>query len=322
MIVTHVFSAHGIWRAAERRRDAGWLEAARREPRTRVVAAWGDAVLVRQRGPLAGDHWAESPGATATAALLTLEELAELAAGMATEVANFALLGEDDGGAPLLAALLRADVEPSPPDEMLRFVELRRVGAILPARDAALLAHARALAHWHARHRFCGTCGAPTASAEAGHVRACTNAACGAQHYPRVDPAVIALVIDPAHPPGERCLLGRQASWPPRRYSALAGFVEPGESLEDAVAREVREETGLRVDDVRYHSSQPWPFPSSLMLGFTARYAGGVLDPDGAELEDARWFTRSELRAAVQAGEVLLPSRVSIARALIEGWMR
>ena len=128
-----------------------------------------------------------------------------------------------------------------------------------------LLAYARALSIWRSRHRYCGACGAPLVAVRAGHALRCTNGACAQESFPRIDPAIIVLVCD-----GERALLGRQASWPPGRYSTLAGFVEPGESLEDAVAREVFEETGVPVHDVRYHSSQPWPFPSSLMVGFQA----------------------------------------------------
>ena len=190
-----------------------------------------------------------------------------------------------------------------------RFEEIRGIGYRLAAGDAALLAYARAMVIWHERHRFCGRCGAPTASVEAGHARAC--AGCGTKHFPRVDPAIIVLVAD-----DERCLLGRQPSWPPGRYSTIAGFVEPGESLEDAVAREVEEETGVAVDRVDYHSSQPWPFPSSLMLGFTARPASADITLRDGELEDALWLTRDE----IVAGRVILPPPVSIAYRLIEDW--
>jgi NAD+ diphosphatase len=147
-------------------------------------------------------------------------------------------------------------------------------------------------------------------------MRICTNPGCQARHFPRTDPVVIMLVTD-----GDRCLLGRQPVWPPRRYSCLAGFVEPGESLEDAVVREVCEEAGLRVDRVTYRSSQPWPFPSSLMLGFTADYAGGELSFDDDELEDVRWFEREELRAGAASGHVLLPPPVAIAHRLIGEWL-
>ncbi len=193
---------------------------------------------------------------------------------------------------------------------------LRDVAAMAATADAGLLAHAVGLLNWHRRHRFCANCGAPTSSAEAGHVRACPR--CGAIHHPRTDPVVITLVHD-----GDRVLLGRQPTWPPGRYSALAGFVEPGESLEEAVAREIGEESGVTVRDVRYRSSQPWPFPASLMLGFEAAYAAGQPYTHDRELEDVRWFSRHELERAVAGdGELLLPPPLAIARRLIEGWLR
>jgi NAD+ diphosphatase len=147
-------------------------------------------------------------------------------------------------------------------------------------------------------------------------VRRCPNPACGATHFPRTDPAVIMLVVD-----GERCLLGRQSQWPPGMHSTLAGFVEPGESLERAVAREVREEAGIEIDDVAYHSSQPWPFPSSLMLGFTARATTTELRVDTTELEAARWFEKDWLLAHEDDDAFRLPRRDSIARRLIEDWL-
>jgi len=163
-----------------------------------------------------------------------------------------------------------------------RFEELRSVAALMPADQAGLLGYARAMIHWRRMHRHCGRCGADTVPGRAGHVLVCTNPACQHEQFPRLDPAIIVLVSD-----GPRILLGRQASWPPGRYSTIAGFVEPGESLEDAVIREVAEETGVKVDEVRYHSSQPWPFPSSLMLGFTARASTHEVHLADQELEDA-----------------------------------
>jgi len=194
----------------------------------------------------------------------------------------------------------------------MRYEELRPLSALLPADEAGLLAYARALAVWRARTRHCGVCGAPTAPIRAGHCLVCNNHACAEEFFPRIDPAIIVLVCD-----GERALLGRQASWPPRRYSTIAGFVEPGESLEDAVAREVEEETGVRIVSARYDSSQPWPFPSSLMLGFQAHAAPGSPVRLSAELEDARWFTRAQLAA----GEALAPPSHSISWRLISGWL-
>lgn len=197
-------------------------------------------------------------------------------------------------------------------------ISLREAGDRLDEEQAGLFVHAVSLANWHARHTFCARCGSPTRVAAGGHVRNCGR--CGAEHFPRTDPAIIVLVTD-----GEdRCLLGHQPRWPPLRFSTLAGFVEPGESLEQAVAREVAEETGVAVGETRYAGSQPWPFPSSLMLGFFAsagREPGATgIEVDGEEISEARWFSREDLRAAAAAGKVELPGAVSISRRLIEAW--
>ncbi len=190
---------------------------------------------------------------------------------------------------------------------------LREVGALLGDRDAGLLAHAVGLANWHATHTHCPRCGAPTESVRGGSVRRC--AADGTEHFPRTDPAVIMLVTDGQ----DRCVLGRQAIWPAGRYSTLAGFVEPGESAEHAVVREVGEETGIAVRDVVYRDSQPWPFPASLMLGYRAICdADAEPHPRDGELEDARWFSKEELRTG---STLLLPTPVSIAWHLITDWL-
>jgi len=202
---------------------------------------------------------------------------------------------------------------PLPGGRDARPAGIREVGTVLSDRDTGLLVHAVGLANWHAAHPRCPRCGAPTESIRGGAVRRCT--AEGSEHFPRTDPAVIMLVTDGA----DRCVLGRQAGWPARRFSTLAGFVEPGESAEMAVVREVAEETGLPVTDVRYSASQPWPFPASLMLGFTARTDGsGLPHAKDGELEDARWFTREQLR---DGREVLLPPPVSIAWRLLMDWL-
>ncbi|MGE0259920.1 MAG: NAD(+) diphosphatase [Alphaproteobacteria bacterium] len=198
----------------------------------------------------------------------------------------------------------------------LRFGDLRQFGADLARQEGALLALARAMAFWHSRHRFCGVCGAPTRSEEAGHVRRCTAPGCATMHFPRTDPAVIMLVTD-----GDRALLGRNRNFLPGMYSTLAGFVEPGESLEDAVAREVREETAIEVASVQYHSSQPWPFPANIMLGFYAEAASTAITVDYGELEDARWFERDWLLSHADDDSFRLPRRDSIARRLIEDWL-
>ena len=194
-------------------------------------------------------------------------------------------------------------------------VGLRDAAARLSQSDAGLVAYATAIITWHRAHSHCANCGGATIMREAGHVRVCPN--CGVVHHPRTDPVVIMLVHD-----GDRVLLGRQARWPAGRYSTLAGFVEPGESLEEAVAREVAEEAGVQVGAPRYRSSQPWPFPASLMLGFHAPYAGGDARATDAELEDVRWFDRAEVAAMARGeGGRHLPPREAIARRLIDEWL-
>jgi NAD+ diphosphatase len=170
--------------------------------------------------------------------------------------------------------------------------------------------------YWHQRHRYCGVCGSPTLSEEAGHMRRCMSPDCKTMHFPRTDPAVIMLVSD-----GDRALLGRNKNFPPGMYSTLAGFVEPGESLEDAVAREVREETAIEVGQVLYHSSQPWPFPANIMLGFHAEATSSEITVDYGELEDAKWFERDWLLTHVDDNSFRLPRLDSIARRLVEDWL-
>lgn len=196
-------------------------------------------------------------------------------------------------------------------------IDLRSAAASWPVREATAFAQARAVLHWRARHRHCGACGGALRFERAGWLGRCDG--CGLEHYPRTDPAVIVAVSD-----GERLLLGRQANWPPRRYSTLAGFVEPGETLEQTVAREVFEESAVRVRGCRYLASQPWPFPSSLMLGFVADAEPDEPCASDEELEDARWFGRDEVGAALR-GEtresgLLLSPRLSISRWLVEYW--
>ncbi|HEV2375667.1 MAG TPA: NAD(+) diphosphatase [Streptosporangiaceae bacterium] len=202
-----------------------------------------------------------------------------------------------------------------PPEPGVRPTGLRQAAALLNDRDAGLFTHAVAMANWHATHTHCPRCGELTEVVAAGHARRCIND--GSEHFPRVDPAVIMAVTDDE----DRCLLARNKHWPARRVSVLAGFVEPGESVEQAVRREVREETGLRVSEVCYVGSQPWPMPQSLMLGFTARAEGGQeISVDGEEIAEARWYSRQGLRDAMAEGQVALPPPVSIAHRIIETW--
>ncbi len=314
------FAGGGLDRAPHLRRDPAALAIHLAHPGTGVVPVWRSRSLVVARP---GEDGLEA-GLLAPAAAGALCEPREewvflgLREGRALFAAGIADDGDarQDPGSPGAGdASADPEREPRVPVEGARFRDLRGVGALLSQADGSLLACARALVTWQSRHRFCGACGHPTVPHEAGHVRRCGDPACGLEHFPRTDPAIIVLVAD-----GQRCLLGRKAFWPDGVYSTLAGFVEPGESLAEAVRREVLEESGIEVGDVRYHSSQPWPFPSSIMLGFHAVRAGGDVRVDTTELADARWFHRDEVVDRETSG-LRLPGRVSIARRLIEDWL-
>jgi NAD+ diphosphatase len=203
----------------------------------------------------------------------------------------------------------------SPP---LQFFDLRQASALLEEDIASLLGYALAMDYWHRTHRYCGVCGNPTEASETGHLRTCLNRDCGRRHFPRTDPAIIVLVEDGR----DSCLLGRKREWPDRRYSTIAGFVEPGETPEQAVLREVHEETGTSVRWITYKESQPWPFPGSLMLGYSAIAERGKIRLLDNELQDARWFTRDEIQLWVPDGRLRLPPRISIAYRLIENWFQ
>ena len=287
------FAGPYIDRRAETREDLEWLAAARTDPGTLYLIGQGTRHLL---------HTDAQP----RIAFLANDAPLVRAADPAQQV----LLGWFRA-----ARCVLIEVPAGEPELPLgtRFEELRPLAPQLAGEEAGLLAYARALGIWRARQRYCGVCGAPTQPDNAGHSLVCSNPDCASEFFPRIDPAIIVLVSD-----GERALLGRQASWPPRRYSTIAGFAEPGESLEDAVAREVREETGVEVHAVRYDSSQPWPFPSSVMLGFQARAAPGSPVRVGGELEDARWVTRAQ----VESGEILAPPTQSISWRLIETWLK
>jgi NAD+ diphosphatase len=275
-------------RVADRRRDEVWLARAWADPHTRV--------LVVEKG--------NAPVRVQDTPALVLVSPAEAPAG------ERYLLGVDDKDVAYFAVN-----GPLPAINGVEHGTLRRVGALLGDRDSGLLVHAVALQNWHSTHPYCPRCGARTNVADAGASRLCPND--GSEHFPRVDPAVIMLVHDDAG----RLLLARNQAWPDRWVSILAGFVEPGESLEHAVAREVAEEVGLAVRDLRYLGSQPWPLPQSLMIGYFCRAAGDQeVRVDGDEIEAAHWYTKDELRAAAVAGDILLPGKVSIARHLIEHW--
>ncbi len=300
------YADSGLDRAGERRKDAGWVAERLAHPQTRIVPVWRSRNYIdpeaTQAIMLAGDLRAALPAPEETVLL-----------GLAGDIAYFAIdishIEAGENGPALIAAAAAT------------FIDLRMVGAKMARHEGGMLAYARGMLTWHRRHRFCGQCGSPTVSQDGGHVRTCTNAACKLDQFPRTDPAVIMLVTR-----GDHCLLGSNPRFPPGMYSTLAGFVEPGETLEAAVAREVFEEAGAAVHNVRYHSSQPWPFPTSLMLGFYAEAESDALTVNTEELRDARWFQRDWIRAnagdfADMSAPFRLPRGDSIARRLIEDWL-
>jgi NAD+ diphosphatase len=278
-------------RSAHLRTDQAWLDAAWADPRTKV--------LVVERGRVLCDMGRE------------LAPLVFVSPAHAPDGVRF-LLGVDHEGAAYFGV---AGPLPDPPLETVRAVPLREAGPLLSDRDAGLMTHAVALGNWHETFTHCPRCGSLTDPIASGHARKCPVD--GSEHFPRVDPAMIVLVTDG----DDRCLLARNSMWPERRVSILAGFVEAGESAEQAVAREVSEETSIAVGSVMYLGSQPWPMPQSLMLGFRADAAGSTeIKVDADEIAEAHWYSRDDLRAAVLGGELLLPPPVSIAHRIIESW--
>ncbi len=284
----HRYAGCGFDRIAPRRKDPSWLAARRQDPATRLL-------LFHDLKPVI---------AGAPDVRLHMTSVADLGRPVPDDAP---LLGERDGRA-LFAVAIDAEHPLAS-----RSADVRTVSPGLSAEEAGLAAYGRGLAYWHATHGFCSRCGGPTILAEAGHARHCDG--CGQMAFPRTDPAVIVLVAS-----GDWCLLGRSPRFPEGMYSTLAGFVEPGESLEDTVRREMLEEAGVTIIDMRYRSSQPWPFPASLMLGFEATAAARTLTIDPEELADARWFHRDEL-ADPERRPVRLPGSDSIARYLIESWL-
>jgi NAD+ diphosphatase len=298
-------SRSAVDRATQRRGDTAWLAQVWADPRTRVLVVHDSSALVAARdGQLELVFVSPAQAPEGTKFLLGLD---------ADGIAYFGVSGASSG----VSGAVAGDGDPRARSESpeAKPMSLRQAGALLSDRDAGLLTHAVALANWHDTHTHCPQCGAATVPAPAGHLTTCPVD--GTEHFPRLDPAVIMLVIDPE----DRLMLARNALWPPGRMSVVAGFVEPGESAEHAVAREVYEETAIVVGQVRYLGSQPWPMPRSLMLGFEARAARGQhIEVDADEIGEARWFTRAELRAAIDAGELGIAPSSSIARRLIEFW--
>jgi NAD+ diphosphatase len=309
------FHGAGLDRVSEKRDDAAYMAQLRSRPDARF------ALIARDMPILARE----------THAAFFAAAVAESLGPPAVEI----LLGLDPSGAPHYAHLLpdaavelRADgsdgfldkrelVVPGRPE--LELIDMRSIAmqGLVPPAEVAILGQAKAIAHWHARHGFCPHCGQRSRMSAAGWRRECD--ACKTQHFPRTDPVVIMLAVD-----GDRCLLGRQARFPKNMYSALAGFLEPGETVEEAVRREIREESGIVVDRVRYVASQPWPFPASLMIGCLARAATREIEIDRTELEDARWFSREEIAAMFDKQHphmLFAPMKMAIAHHLLKFWL-
>lgn len=295
----NVFAGLALDRCSERRLDTEWLRDAEAASQARFIVVGPDGKALGQ---------AEGRGLR----FLDGSERGELLSGSPPT-----LLGLDAERSPYFLLTPDADACASVAERSGgSYCDLRRAGIGMPAFEAGLFAYARGLAHWQSRSRWCGACGSALALEWAGHRARCTNAACSIEHFPRTDPAIIVIVTW-----RDACLLGRQASWPAGRYSTLAGFVEPGETLEDAVHREVFEEAGVRVVDCDYHSSQPWPFPSSLMLGFTARADDPAIQV-GDEIDEARWFEVDDFVRDVESGALGLPPPLSVSYRLIEHWLK
>jgi len=286
------FSAAPVNRAPHLRKDAGWLSQALQQEGARFLP------LSEGRG-LASSRTAPQP--------CMLDSAQARAIGVTSERLTFLGLWEDRA----IFAFEVLDAELNKLASLGEFMDLYSLAQLVDPNTSAVLAYAKGVLLWQQRHPYCSRCGEPVGFELGGHLLACSNPDCGKHQFPRLDPAIIVLVED-----GDRCLLGRPSTWPAQRYSTIAGFVEPGEALEDAVIREVYEETGVHVHSPRYHSSQPWPFPSSLMLGFTATASSSEIHLIDDELEDARWFTREELTSGI----IKLPRSLSISYRLIQDW--
>lgn len=305
MDAPHIFAGSPIDRASHLRRDEAWLAEHLAGKQSRVLPLWQLKALI-------------VPGDAAEIAWLPASEMEDFAEG-AEEIV---FLGLRDDVAHFATALNGADnpAKGGALEGRGKFIDVRSIAPQLRPGEAAILAQARSLVDWHARHRFCPACGAATKAEDMGYQRKCESEACGATHFPRTDPVAIMLVLK-----DDRCMLGRQPWWPKGMFSALAGFIEPGESIEEGVRREVMEEAGIEVGAVRYHSSQPWPFPSSLMIGCMAEALTEEVHIDGNELQEASWFDRDEITEMVAAWHNMraprTPPPMSIAHQLCRAWL-
>lgn len=298
----NTFAGNPLNRASERRGDPDWLAEQLAASDALAIALWNGKPFI-ETGPEGAPQIAYLPARMAE----------ELSGG--PERLLFMGLWKTT---PVFAVDLEGGVDPAdgPLQGLGRFEDLRGLALKLPATDAAICATAKSLFEWRRRHRHCAACGEPSAVSDAGWKRICP--ACKAEHFPRTDPVVIMLPVF-----GDRCMMGRQEAWPPGMFSALAGFLEPGESIEEACARELEEEAGLKTLSVRYHSTQPWPYPSSLMIGLIAQVENDEATPDQTELSEVKWFTREEARAVLEGRYpgVNAPTPMAIAQRLLKAWV-
>ena len=299
----NVFANSPLDRAAHHRTDAEWLKAAMSDSRSAFMPLWRlIPFLVKGRDGRREAGWITAD----LARQLIRPGTTPVFLGLLKGAAHFAIdisSERDPDKSGVLAGLGT-------------FGDLRTVAEEIDRGDAAILAQAKSIIDWHQRHGFCANCGAPTVAADAGYKRVCEP--CKTEHFPRTDPVVIML---PIH--GDTCLMGRQPKWPAGFFSALAGFIEPGETIEEAVARECMEEAGISIDQVSFHSTQPWPYPSSLMIGCYARATTTQITLDGNELSEAKWFTKDQIRAAMAKGtnELRMPPALAIAHQLVKSWV-
>ncbi|RDS84104.1 NAD(+) diphosphatase [Dyella psychrodurans] len=286
-------------RVSEQRDESDWVSAKSQasDARYLLLDPAGDAFLHREQDAL---RWLNAEERERL-----LPQASSSLLGLIDDRPHFMLLLDESDDAAALETALHA-----------RRRGLREAGLQLAADEAGLFAYTKGLAHWQRETRFCARCGAPVKLVSSGHRAQCTNPACGRLHFPRTDAAIIVIVEYEG-----ACLLGRQAGWPPGRYSTLAGFIEPGEALEDAVRREVAEESGVIVGDVHYHSSQPWPMPASLMVGFTATAVSPAIHLRDGELEDARWFTPQRIIDGLADGSLATPPKLSVSYQLMSHWL-
>ena len=304
---TNTFAGNPLDRASDRRAKAPWVAERLADAGSLAIAMWNGRPLVEDAKDAAN-------GAGGVRIAYLAADLARQLSGGPERLLFLGLWRETA----VFAVDLEGDADPAdgPLQGLGRFEDLRAVALTLPAADAAILATARSMFEWRRKHRFCAACGSPSETTEAGWKRICP--ACKAEHFPRTDPVVIMLAAK-----GDRCLLGRQTPWPKHMYSALAGFLEPGESIEEACARELFEEAALRTRSVRYHSTQPWPYPSTLMIGLIAEVENDDAVADQAELEEVRWFTRDEARAMLRGelSDAKAPPPLAIAHQIIKAWV-